>query len=756
MISEYWGAGAKPLPAIKFYKWSNKIKSIKMKKLFRIVSLLLVFSALFSSGSSALDLPSVAVFDFEADNVSEQTAFLASSFLRKELSSSGRMNILERNEMDKVLQAQGESLGECTEEGCAVKLGRILDAENIIIGKVSKTGARLIVLAKFIDLETGKIEFAHDITVDGISEDKLTDYIPSLAAKISAELTITGKLIEVGAEIITDLGEEIGVRSGDRFKVSRYGRELKDPDTQEVIEREIISVGELEVIRLIGKRACACRIAEGSGFQVGDFIEYKGVVRQGEETTPTPVSPSIPVSAGKSYGSVSISTDPSGASVYLDGDDYGETPVRRDDVETGEYTLALHKDGYVDAMQMLTISRGRTAEVDVKLVKQMGSLNITCSPPNAHIYFDGAYKGTAGAQGLKLDYLSVGNYNVKAEADSYYPEEKSVEVYYNQTTQVSFSLKPKPGAVFVMSTPGGAEVYLDNKKQSGKTPYKVNDVSTGSHRVKVYLGGYETAEKSVSVDAEKTATVSFDLVKVEVPTAPPTIGGGSISGDKVTGPLSGMTFVKIPGGSFQMGSNDGDSNEKPVHKVTIRPFYMMTTEVTQGMWKKVMGNNPSNFKGDNLPVERVSWNDCQAFLKKLNSKYPGKTYRLPTEAEWEYACRAGTTTKYYSGNRDSDLGRVGWYRGNAGSKTHPVGQKSPNSWGLYDMHGNVYEWCSDWYGDYPSGSMTDPQGPSSGKYRVLRGGSWSSGAYYCRSAIRYYSPPSSTYNIYGFRIVFSP
>ena len=249
----------------------------------------------------------------------------------------------------------------------------------------------------------------------------------------------------------------------------------------------------------------------------------------------------------------------------------------------------------------------------------------------------------------------------------------------------------------------------------------------------------ETYEEILTLDANNSeAKQGLNLLKTKA---------------KNKGPLTGQEFILIPGGSFQMGSNDGESDEKPVHRVTVSSFYMLSTEVTQRMWKEIMGNNPSNWKGDDLPVETVSWNDCQEFIRKLNSQYPGHNYRLPTEAEWEYACRAGTTTRFYSGDRDSDLDGVGWYDGNSSSKTHPVGQKRLNSWGLYDMHGNVWEWCQDWKGDYPSGSVTDPKGPSSGSYRVLRGGSWGNGPWYCRSAYRTGSNPDSrSYNL-GFRLV---
>jgi formylglycine-generating enzyme required for sulfatase activity len=192
-----------------------------------------------------------------------------------------------------------------------------------------------------------------------------------------------------------------------------------------------------------------------------------------------------------------------------------------------------------------------------------------------------------------------------------------------------------------------------------------------------------------------------------------------------------MDFVLIPAGEFVMGSPSGEGSDKehPQHQVRIsRPFYLGKYEVTQEQWHAVMGSNPSQLKDPRNPVENVSWNDCQEFLKKLNSSVKGRYFRLPTEAEWEYACRAGSTTAYYFGDSASELGNYAWYLENAEHKPHPVGQKKPNAWGLYDMHGNVCEWCSDWYGPYESGKQTDPVGLSSGYFRVLRGGSWDNGS----------------------------
>jgi formylglycine-generating enzyme required for sulfatase activity len=213
-----------------------------------------------------------------------------------------------------------------------------------------------------------------------------------------------------------------------------------------------------------------------------------------------------------------------------------------------------------------------------------------------------------------------------------------------------------------------------------------------------------------------------------------------------------IEFVTIPAGQFDMGSNTGYSDEKPVHRVVIsKSFQLGKYEITQGQWKAVMGSNPSYFTGDdNLPVEQVSWNDVQLFIDKMNARNDGYRYRLPTEAEWEYACRAGTTGDY-AGNLD----QMGWYSSNSGGRTHAVGTKTPNPWGLYDMHGNVWEWVQDWYGygAYPSGTVTDPTGPSSGSYRVARGGSWGGSAPYCRSARRSSSGPGLRSGSLGFRLL---
>lgn len=231
-------------------------------------------------------------------------------------------------------------------------------------------------------------------------------------------------------------------------------------------------------------------------------------------------------------------------------------------------------------------------------------------------------------------------------------------------------------------------------------------------------------------------------------------------------------MVKCPAGSFEMGSPSGelgrDGDEKQHHVTISKSFYIAKYPVTQAQYKAVMGNNPSHFKGDNNPVESVSWFKAKEFCDKLNevtgsTRPAGYKFDLPTEAQWEYACRAGTTTSLNSGKnitseygRCSNLDEVGWYDKNSDDKTHPVGLKKPNAWGIYDMHGNVGVWCSDWDGEYPSGISTDPEGPVNGSYRVRRGGSWCSLPGYCRSAFRGVSAPVIENYSLGFRIALVP
>ena len=221
-----------------------------------------------------------------------------------------------------------------------------------------------------------------------------------------------------------------------------------------------------------------------------------------------------------------------------------------------------------------------------------------------------------------------------------------------------------------------------------------------------------------------------------------------------------FTMIAVDGGTFSMGAtseqgSDADNNEKPVHSVTLSGYYIGETEVTQELWEAVMGSNPSSFSGDQKPVECVSWDDCKEFITKLNN-LTGKNFRLPTEAEWEYAARGGNKSKGYKYSGSNTIGNVAWYRDNSGSTTHNVKTKSPNELGIYDMSGNVWEWCLDWSGSYSRGAVTDPQGPQSGSLRVMRGGSWDDFALHCKVVYRRHGFPDDRFNCGGFRLALVP
>jgi formylglycine-generating enzyme required for sulfatase activity len=262
---------------------------------------------------------------------------------------------------------------------------------------------------------------------------------------------------------------------------------------------------------------------------------------------------------------------------------------------------------------------------------------------------------------------------------------------------------------------------------------------------------------SVQVPDGQTAQTTLVVTVTRPIPAPATLPGKEIAVDLGNGVK--LEMVLIPAGEFLMGSPDSDKNasgdEKPQHRVRItKPFYLGKYLVTQEQWEAVMGTNPSYYKGPRNPVEDVSWEDCRGFVEKLSAKTGGGKFSLPTEAQWEYACRAGSTTRYCFGDEESGLGEYAWYGENSGNTTHPVGGKKPNAWGLYDVHGNVWQWCQDWYdgGYYANSPTDDPTGPSGGSFRVFRGGTWFYPAGACRSAYRYGGEPGLRDSGLGFRV----
>ena len=270
-------------------------------------------------------------------------------------------------------------------------------------------------------------------------------------------------------------------------------------------------------------------------------------------------------------------------------------------------------------------------------------------------------------------------------------------------------------------------------------------LKTGTHTISLTADGYENYTSTITINRQNR---SFHFAMTEKVNQNLTIRVDNVN----------FVMVKVSGGTFTMGATSEMEEpwnfEKPTHQVTLSSYYIGETEVTQALWKAVMGYNPSEFTGDDLPVEQVSWNDCQTFISKLNA-LTGKNFRLPTEAEWEFAARGGNQSRHTQYSGSSRIDDVAWYEDNSGLTTHPVKTKQPNELGIYDMSGNVYEWCQDWFGSYSSYAQTNPTGASSGSERVCRGGGWYIWPRYCRSSARYFKTPEKSEYYLGLRLVLS-
>ena len=321
-------------------------------------------------------------------------------------------------------------------------------------------------------------------------------------------------------------------------------------------------------------------------------------------------------------------------------------------------------------------------------------------------------------------------------------------------------------------TPSSATVLVDNKMMKGINGVVQTTLPVGQHSFVVACDGYESEEGMVKLKVSAPSNLQITLTKEAMATqstvSQPTVAQRHVvqapvtNGNNISIPVKdgiSIDMVRVEAGTFTMGATpemkDPYDWEKPTHQVTLtNDYYIGKYEVTQALWQAVMDNNPSYFKGDDLPVEKVSWDDCQEFISKLNS-ITGKTFRIPTEAEWEYAARGGNKSRgnQYSGS--SNLSDVAWYKDNSNSKNHTVGSKQANELGIYDMSGNVMEWCQDLYGKYSSSSQTNPTGANNGYSRVIRGGSWYFTARDCRSSYRDKDAPDNRYNNLGLRLVLS-
>ena len=472
-------------------------------------------------------------------------------------------------------------------------------------------------------------------------------------------------------------------------------------------------------------------------------------------TLSKPSGSTEPDDAGGNFYALTV--NPKNAVVTIDGNQQtvstdGEYSAM---LPYGSHTYKVEAGGYISKSGTFTISSSDMTPISISLVSAMATVSVTCPTPAVSLYVDKKSVGTIPWTGS----LKEGMHLIEVKKEGYRSQQRTINLSQQQKLDVAFSeLAAIQGNLSVNYKPFGADVYIDGKK-IGQSPRVFNGIMVGNHKVEIKKDGYGTESKTVNILEGQTATLAGVLT---TNASSSVASGASSSGNTITIPVKdgiSIDMVRVEAGTFTMGATPEMENplgdEKPTHQVTLtNDYYIGKYEVTQALWKAVMGKNPSKFKGDNLPVEQVSWNDCQKFISKLNN-ITGKTFRLPTEAEWEYAARGGKKSRGYQYSGSNNLADVAWYTDNSGSKTHAVGSKQANDLGIYDMSGNVYEWCQDWYGNYSSSSQTNSTGANSGSNRVYRGGSCSYTAWCCRSSCRYGNTPVGRFNGLGLRLILS-
>lgn len=435
----------------------------------------------------------------------------------------------------------------------------------------------------------------------------------------------------------------------------------------------------------------------------------------------------VSVALKPNFAAVTLTVD-GDAEIWVNGERKG-TGSWQGNLGAGTYEFETRKANHRSA----TVTRDIQASSEPQTIRLqaptpiLGEADINSSPAMADIYIDGK---KVGQTPQLISDLMIGEHQYRLSRQGYADYSGMLTIREGETVQVNATLN-NATQITVTSTNPNATLYIDGTAQG--TASGTKNTSYGQHQIRLTADGWREYTTTISVSESQR---SFNFPMEEVVQSSRTVTVGNVS----------FTMIRVDGGTFTMGAtseqgSDANNDEKPAHQVTLSPYYIGETEVTQALWEAVMGSNPSNFKGANKPVENVSWDDCQDFVRKLNQK-TGQSFRLPTEAEWEYAARGGNRSLGYKYSGSKKLDDVAWYTKTTKDKgTRDVKTKQANELGLYDMSGNVWEWCQDWFGEYSSGSQTNPTGPSSGSHRVRRGGSWDNSAGYCRVSNRNHDTP---------------
>ena len=532
------------------------------------------------------------------------------------------------------------------------------------------------------------------------------------------------------------------------------------------------------------------------------------------------------VALSPAFGSVKVTTNPSGATITVETDGRTFTsPCDITKLPSGTHTLTVTYPGYAISRNTVTITDGCVIPMNIALDARFAQVAInTLDCATVKVNGEVIGKGSLAKQ------LDEGIYDIEVSMSQHRTVTRQIEVVAKQPQTIEINPTPIYGSLDVISTPMFSDVEVNGKKY-GTTPVTIENLLIGEYDVTISKEGCATITRKVTITNGELSTIEVDLpqgreytitsdrngddvyidgvkrgvtplavslsfgnhdveLRRDGATAKKTITVSQSGTENVLHLAFGLTpqwqagispstkqvlqrlidkMIKVDGGTFMMGATSSmsrnsssnydyyaSSNESPVHSVRLSDFSIGKYEVTQQEWETVMGNNPSYYKGDNKPVEQVSWNDCQEFIKKLND-LPGLQFRLPSEAECEYAARGGRKSQGYIYSGSNNIDYVAWYEDNSSSTKHQVGTKLPNELGLYDMSGNVCEWCSDWYSSsyYSSSPTTNPTGPTTGSHRVLRGGCWSNNARNCRVSFRGSFNPDFRYYYIGFRLAHS-
>jgi len=732
------------------YRLRGQQTTIELKALNKMNGELLAESTVDYQTDSKISQNMTAVLDIEASNLSLEQRKTFSKVFRASLQETGQFDLISGDAVDRADADRIQKEYKCSREECATIIAEQLSAKQVITtvyGKVTNTLFYLTGSLKDIDsgqtLVEKKVKHDGNLTTLGAALEKLAclmantcegqgrqvEFIsPSAAPSGKGGFTrITPKLSGNSASTSASLILETDPSQVDVFLNDAFGETAlgKTP-----YQNFSFKSGQQLKITLKKEKYHDKKLE----FRLQGGMNDLGVVK-----------------LLSNFGGLKITTDPSGADLYIAGVKQGTTPYSIDEISSGSYFFSLRKNLYTSVENLrLVIKDGETTTKHFNLDPSFGELVINSVPSDVTVLITDSENQQVSTDTTPVTLkLSPGSYTLSLQKEHYDTLRFNVTIARGKQQvidQQTATLRRQEGYVMVSTNPfqRGADILVDGKV-AGQVPQNLS-LLTGTHEIEVRKDS-KSGKKQVDVQDGKSINLILELKE-----------------------QSASGFALVKGGCFEMGDTfgEGDSDEKPVHKVCVDDFYLGTHEVTQGEWQKVMGNNPSNFKnGDTYPVEQVSWNDVQDFIKRLNQQTDGK-YRLPTEAEWEFACREGGKKIRFGNGKDvidpdeanfdgsseykQPYSRSGQYR----KKTTPVGSFAPNSLGLFDMSGNVWEWTADWYGNYSGSSQNNPKGANSGSLRVKRGGSWLATPWALRCADRYRLKPGNRGNYLGFRLLRTP